>query len=95
MRLKKYFPDFFSEHKSKIWIVSVSLFVSMVTRTVVNFMLSYSPSFLHFAEQNSKWYNLFTIIICDLVPIILQLFTLVFGFIRSKNERKEETDNQI
>lgn len=93
LRLKKYFPIFYQEYRCMIWLATMALFFSMFLRIFLDLLGTYNENFSKFSYQNVQWYNSIHLIMCDMIPVVFQFSTLVFGYIRRKNNQKMRQEN--
>lgn len=70
-------------------VATVALFLSCLLRGVLDFV---SKFFEKEINSHVTLYNSIMLIFGDLVPICLQLSTLVFGYIRRKNNRNNRLE---
>ena len=92
-RLKQDFLMFYQDHGNKITLVSTGLLASLSLRGLIDTLRFFVHSINGFAEAHENVYNGFMLIFADLIPLAFQLSTLVFGYIRNKNEKKMVIDN--
>lgn len=88
MRLKKYFPKFYSENKNRLWFATFALFLSLMLRGFIDTFRYFSTKFNKALTENESLSNIILFLVCDIVPICFQLSTLIFGYIRRKKEER-------
>lgn len=95
-RLKSDFLVFYNDHGNKIAFVSTGLLVSLGFRGLIDTLRFFVHMVNTSAEKYENVYNAFMLIFADLIPLAFQLSTLVFGYIRNRNEKKMfiETDRK-
>ena len=92
-RLKSEFLVFYQDHGNKVALVSTGLLVSLGFRGLIDTLRFFVHIVNSKAEAYENVYNGFMLIFADLIPLAFQLSTLVFGYIRNKNEKKMVIDN--
>ena len=86
-KIRKYFPQFFLQNRCVTLIATISLTFSTASRGIID-LAGLTGALDNFYEEHPALYNGFFLIFGDLVPIGFQLSTLVFGYIRRKNNSK-------
>ena len=94
IRLSKEFPLFYQEHGRKINLATIGLMCSLLMRACVDNLRYFDASFQEHVESNENFYNAVLLVCCDIIPIGFQLSTLIFGYIRKKNERKYRAESE-
>ena len=86
--LKKYYPLFYENVKTKLWIAAGLLSIPLMIRAILNFVRDWTAlnEEIIISEINNTWaspgYNLFLYLFADIVPIAAQLLSMIFGLIR-------------
>lgn len=91
-KLKRHFPKFYSEHRCLMITATVFLTVPLTFRAVFDTIKVISPDFMAWVDLNytrNAIYNFFFFLLTTYMPIIGQIMSLVFGFVRHKQERKK------
>ena len=88
-RLKWYFPDFYNENWGIILIATIALSFSLILRGILD-LIRLNNSARTFMYSHENIFNGILFVCCDIIPIYFQLFTLIFGFIRKRQERKQK-----
>ena len=91
-RLNLYFPGFYEQNKKMLIIAFSGLFFSMALRGAIDTARFIDEDFEKHVNVNEALYNLLLTIAGDLIPIIFQLSTMIFGYIRNKNEKKNRLE---
>ena len=86
LSLRRYFPHFYNSFWCFLWIACLFLTIPLFLRTIINLSKNLSPDFLewfkdedHFATTNTLY------LVCSTyIPIITQMSSLVFGFLRKR-----------
>ena len=89
-RLKKYFPVFYKENRTMLWIATFSLTICLIIRGILDTVRYFIPSINKKLNKNEALYNFFSFLFCDIIPICFQLSTLIFGYIRKRNQKKSK-----
>lgn len=91
-QLKKHYPDFYSSVKLPIWMATILLSITMLVRSALDIIRFVDKTGLDKAISDS-WinntyfaplYNSMLFLFSDLIPILAQLLSLVFGIIRKR-----------
>lgn len=88
--MSKHFNKFFIKVKNKLYIATVALSLSLFVRGVINLTRYLDETELHQFIINSRKYNTvgapifnsLMFLVSDCIPIVTQLFTMIFGFVR-------------
>jgi hypothetical protein len=75
-----------------LMIAFSGLFFSMALRGAIDTARFIDEDFEKHVNVNEALYNLLLTIAGDLIPIIFQLSTMIFGYIRNKNEKKNRLE---
>ena len=87
-RLKKFFPEFYQQHKCLLFGSTFGLTVPLFARFVYDGLLT-NKAFACFVMEYEFQSNVLAWVFLDLIPIILQMSSMIFGWIRHKNEKKK------
>ena len=90
-RLKKYFPDFYAENKNMILFATLGLMISLLIRGILDLTKYQERANKQFNMEMADFENVYngvTLLICDIIPIMFQLSTLIFGYIRKRNDKR-------
>ena len=86
-KLKRHFPMFFGEHRCLMITATVLLTVPLTFRAVFDGIKVISPSFIIWVDENytrNAIYNFCFFLLTTYLPIIGQIMSLVFGFVRHR-----------
>ena len=92
LRLQKEFPLFYEEHGQKINFATIGLMCSLLIRACIDNMRYFDAAFQNHVETYENIYNGLLLVFCDIIPIGFQLSTMIFGYIRKKNEKKYRSE---
>jgi len=84
MKIKRYFPKFYKKHRCVLWTVVCGITLSILTRAILDCLIEFNETFLKWVVTHENTLDPIIFILSDLVPIIFQLTTLMFGYIRRK-----------
>ena len=93
-RLRLYFVDFYKESGCKLWTANILLTLPLTFRSVFD-GLNFNTSWYDFWGDSTNMiagYNLLIIFIGTYVPMILQISTLIFGFVGKKKVKLFKND---
>ena len=90
-RLKKYFPDFFAEHKLMLVTASIGLSMPVFLRGILN-LTRLNKKVQDKIEQNVAWYDISFFVLTEMIPLSFQLSSLIFGYIRGKKDKKYQLE---
>lgn len=65
---------------------------SLLIRAGIDNMRFFDSKFSEHVEENENFYNALLLVFCDIIPIGFQLSTMIFGYIRKKNEKKYKAE---
>lgn len=85
--IKEYFPDFYLTNNRTIRIASLGLFISLFLNGVLD-LVEENREVKVLVYTYVQYYNLTKLIFQIIIPIIFQFSSLVFGYIRKKNNDK-------
>jgi formate hydrogenlyase subunit 3/multisubunit Na+/H+ antiporter MnhD subunit len=86
-RLKTYFPKFYQENSKMTWRATFALFLSLTLSGILNLLFEIDL-FRKAIYEYVQYWNVTVLIFGTMVPACFQLSTLVFGYIRKKNDDK-------
>ena len=87
-RLRTFFPDFYDEHLHMLWFASFGLTLPIIIRGVLDITRYSNKRFIEIVNENIAVYDTGLFLVCDLIPISFQFSSLIFGYIRRKQNRK-------
>ena len=86
-KLKRHFPKFYSEHRCLMVTATLLLTVPLTFRAIFDGIKLISPEFLEWVDQDyerNAIYNFLFFLLTTYMPIIGQIMSLVFGFVRHR-----------
>ena len=87
-KLKQRFYGLYSEYGRTLWTAIILQAISLTILTLNNILLVYSTSFDKFKDDNKDvlhcLFELFYNIVSWIIPLVVQLSCLIFGYIRHK-----------
>ena len=88
--LKRYFPQFYMNYRCLLWAACFSLTIPLFLRALVNLSERESGKFQRwFVNPDNEAYSLTVyLILSTYIPIITQMSSLVFGFLRTRQDAK-------
>lgn len=92
LRLKQNHIQFYNDHKTVLWLTTFLLTVPLLVRSLFD-SLNRNQSWDKFWAGKLVVYNTLFFLIVDLVPILCQTGTLVFGVIRYRQVSTNIEDN--
>jgi hypothetical protein len=90
-RLKKYFPDFFDEHKLMLVTASIGLSFSVLLRGILN-LARLNNEIDDMIQEKEAIYNTIFFVLTEMIPLSFQLSSLIFGYIRGKKDKKYQLE---
>lgn len=85
-RIQRYFPGLYLAHKRKMYLAMFGLSVPLILHAILD-LLNINTSYILFKYNHLEVFNAITIFFGFLIPVGFQFSSLVFGFIRNKNDR--------
>jgi hypothetical protein len=79
--MKKYFGAFFHENKYMLVIASIGLSVPLIVRGILD-LLRIDETFEDKITSKEGLYDSLFFVLGDMIPLSLQLSSLIFGYIR-------------
>ena len=86
--IKINFPEFYLENRGTLIFATVGLTVPLYFRGISDTLRYFSEWYQGIVTEYELAYNIFDLLFFDLIPILLQLSSMVFGYIRKKNNKK-------
>ena len=93
-RLRLYFTDFYKESGCKLWTANILLTLPLTFRAIIDGW-SLKPSFYDYWHHNYDrlaGFNLLLTFFGTYVPMLLQISTLIFGFVGKKKVKLFKND---
>ena len=88
IRLKRYFKDFYADHKVILWVATFGLSIPIMTRGIFDVVRFSDRPLDIYISNHEDIYSPIQYLVGDLIPLTLQLSSLVFGYIR-KNKNAQ------
>ena len=88
--LKRYFPQFYKNYRCLLWAACFSLTIPLFLRALVNLSERVSAKFqAWFINPDNVAYSwTLYLLLSTYIPIITQMSSLVFGFLRTRQDAK-------
>ena len=85
-RLRVYFKGFFKDYGCNLWVANVLLTIPLIIRAVLDALLLDDKWEYFWSSGGYKIavYNLIFISLVNYLPMLLQISSLIFGFVRQK-----------
>ena len=83
---QQYFPHFYETYRCMLWLAAFSLSVPLLLRAVINLAYRESTTFNRFFEKEFVIANNTFLIFSTYLPIFTSMFSLIFGYLRKKQE---------
>ena len=90
--LKQYFPHFYKTNSCSLWLATISLSVPLFLRAVINLVYKESKSFQKFFLDQYIISNNTFLVFSTYIPIVTSTFSLVFGYLRRRQEKMTGSD---
>ena len=87
-RLRMFFKAFYTENKNMIIFATFGLMFSLLLRGIIDLTRYCDDKFSDHVKKYANIYNAFLLVVCDIIPIFFQLSTLIFGYIRKRNDKR-------
>ena len=71
-----------------IVLASFGLSLPLMLRAIVDFLRFSVTSIETYINENDEVYNIFVFLFLDCIPLCFQLSTLIFGYIRQRDNKK-------
>lgn len=94
-RLKTHINSFYEENKVILSLANLGLSIPLILRGTFDIVRRYSLTVEIWIQTNIAAYDVCFFLICDLIPLIFQLSSLVFGYIRNKKEKRARLFNKF
>lgn len=76
-------------------LATVALSLPLFLRSIDNLSRGLDSDIEEFVQHNADAVNILTLLFMDLTPTLFQFFTLIFGYIRNKQEQKGQNIHVI
>lgn len=86
--IKINFPDFYLENKRTLVLATVGLTVPLFFRGISDTLRFASDDYQDKVTEYEFTYNILDLIFFDLILLLFQLSSMVFGYIRKKNNKQ-------
>ena len=88
LALKHYFPHFYISFRCFLWTACFCLAIPLFLRFFIDALRAFSPSFTEWYNSPDTNYitNTAFLVLTTYVPILTQMSSLVFGYLRKKQE---------
>lgn len=83
VRLRLYFYGFYYTFSCKLYASILALSLPMIARGVIDVCRFYIDEFDTAIKEDERYYRIFFYVFADFAPVVLQLASLVFGYIRA------------
>ena len=85
-RLRLYFKDFFKQFGLNLWIANVLLTLPLTFRAVFDALKSNQAwnDYWYANYYSLAWYNILIFTVGTYIPMLTQISSLIFGFVRNK-----------
>ena len=92
-KLKRHVPAFYGEHRCLMIWATILLTVPLTFRAVFDFIKLVKPEFLTWVDEDytrNALYNFFFFLLTTYLPIMGQIMSLVFGFVRHQQGKMKK-----
>ena len=92
-KLKRHAPAFYGEHRCLMIWATILLTVPLTFRAVFDFIKLVKPEFLTWVNEDytrNAVYNFFFFLLTTYLPIMGQIMSLVFGFVRHRQGKMKK-----
>lgn len=86
--IRNYFPPMYLAHKKKMYTAVFGLSVPLIFHAIMDLM-NLSAEYLEYKNNHVTIYNCITLLFGYIIPVGFQFSSLVFGFIRNKNDKNK------
>lgn len=93
MSLKSSFPQFYDSYHWFLWIACFCLSVPLLLRSITNELYAHSQTFNEWYTDQFVFANTTFLIVTTYIPILTSVFSLVFGFLRKRQESMMKNEN--
>ena len=86
LRLRRYFRDFYEQFGFRLWVANIFLTLPLTFRGIFDALKSNKSwnSFWESDEYTMATYNVLIMTFSTYLPMVLQISSLIFGFVRHK-----------
>ena len=86
LALKNYFPHFYISFRCFLWTACFCLAIPLFLRFIIDALRAFSPGFAewYYAPESMYLKNTSFLVLTTYVPILTQMSSLVFGYLRKK-----------
>ena len=95
LALKKYFPNFYDNFSCVLWLACLLLTLPLLFRAIINFSLNRSTSFSNWWSSNFVATQTIYLILTTYIPIVSQMSSLIFGYLRNKQEKMSNNQHVV
>lgn len=88
LKIKKSFTSFYIENRTLLWLATLGLSVPILSRGILDLARVFNVDFEKFVHRFIKFYNPAFFLLGDLLPLLFQLSSLVFGYIRRRKNKQ-------
>ena len=85
--VQKYHTDFYKQYSKLLWISVLVLTLPLLVRCIMDSLQNWK-AYYEYTSQNTALYNLILFFATTYILILSQIATLVFGFVRSQQNKK-------
>ena len=89
-RLKRYFKEFYNEHWCLLVLATIGLSFPIMCRGIFDTIRGFDKKVEKVLTLHENLFNSLNMILWNLVPIVFQLSSLVFGYIRNKKNKRHK-----
>ena len=93
LSLKSQFPHFYDSFHWFLWVACFSLSAPLLLRSVTNVLYSNSTTFNNWYTDQFVFANTTFLIVTTYIPILTSAFSLVFGYLRKRQESMVKDEN--
>ena len=90
--LDQHFPHFYETNRYFLWLATLGLSLPLLLRAVINLLYMESASFETFFENEFVIANNTFLICSTYLPIFTSMFSLIFGYLRKRQEKMASND---
>ena len=93
-RLRLYFTDFYKESGCKLWTANVLLTLPLTFRAIFDWLTFDDAWYNYWHKDNNRLagFNILLIFFATYMPMLLQISTLIFGFVGKKKVKLFKND---
>ena len=95
--LRKHFPGFYNRFWCFLWTASFCLTIPLFLRAFINGLLIISPKFFRWYNDvnNFSQTNTLYLVFTTYIPIMTQISSLTFGYLRKKQDAKKHARGEL